>query len=940
MNPQRPVWKRIAISLVLLLACCVVEAMAATQTETRHTFKPAATAPRPAAAPAAKGTVAAPLSAAPQPVPAAPLPAASAAYSFFTLPPCRVFDSRNITPPPLVSGVERTIQITGSCGVPADARAVIVNVTVTDPSDAGFLQIYPADAPARPDTSAINFSAGQTRSSNTIVALGSLGDVKAFLYTVPAAESLDLIVDVSGYLKPGAPMANDDPSVGDTSYVTTLNTDLNLAAPGVLSNDIPNGAAIVSYGATTGAEQTTIGTATPTSAGGSVILNADGSFDFTPLTGFKGDDTFLYVLQNTVGSSTATVTVSVGKGNQTITFTSTAPSPAQVGGTYIVTATASPSGLPVTLSIDATATSICSISGSTSGSTVTFNAVGTCVIDANQAGDVDYNPAPQVQQSVNVDKGDQTITFTSTPPVGAQVGGPTYTVTATASPSGLPVSFTIDASATAVCSISGSTVSFLTPGTCVIDANQAGDANYNAAPQVQQSDPVGKGDQTITFTSTPPAGATVGGPTYTVTATASSGLPVSFTIDASATSVCSISGSTVSFLAAGTCVIDANQAGDANYNPAPQAQQSDPVGKSDQTITFSSTPPAGAKVGGPTYTVTATASSGLTVAFTIDATATTVCSISGSTVSFIGAGTCVIDANQAGDANYNAAPQAQQSDPVGKGDQTITFTSTPPAGAKVGGPTYTVTATATSGLPVTFTIDATATSVCSISGSTVSFLAVGTCVIDANQAGNANYNAAPQAQQSDPVGKGDQTITFTSTPPAGAKVGGPTYTVTATASSGLPVTFTIDASATSVCSISGSTVSFIGAGTCVIDANQAGNANYNAAPQAQQSDPVGKGDQTITFTSTPPAGAKVGGPTYTVTATATSGLPVTFTIDATATSVCSISGSTVSFIGAGTCVIDANQAGNANYNAAPQAQQSDPVGKGDQTITFTSTPPA
>src|SRR5262249_58152270 len=90
-----------------------------------------------------------------------------------------------------------------------------------------------------------------------------------------------------------------------------------------------------------------------------------------------------------------------------------------------------------------------------------------------------------------------------------------------------------------------------------------------------------------------------------------------------------------------------------------------------------------------------------------------------------------------------------------------------------------------------------------------------------------------------------------------------------------PVPFRIDASATAVCSLSGATVSFIGVGTCVIDANQAGNATYNAAPQAQQSFAVAKGDQTITFTSPAPAGAKVGGPTYTVTATASAGLAVT-----------------------------------------------------------------
>jgi len=80
--------------------------------------------------------------------------------------------------------------------------------------------------------------------------------------------------------------------------------------------------------------------------------------------------------------------------------------------------------------------------------------------------------------------------------------------------------------------------------------------------------------------------------------------------------------------------------------------------------------------------------------------------------------------------------------------QTINFTSTAPSNATTGGPTYTPTATATSGLAVTFTIDASASSVCSISGGIVSFNAVGTCVINANQGGNANYKPATQVQQS------------------------------------------------------------------------------------------------------------------------------------------------------------------------------------------------
>ena len=66
----------------------------------------------------------------------------------------------------------------------------------------------------------------------------------------------------------------------------------------------------------------------------------------------------------------------------------------------------------------------------------------------------------------------------------------------------------------------------------------------------------------------------------------------------------------------------------------------------------------------------------------------------------------------------------------------------------------------------------------------MSFQAVGTCVVDFNQAGNANYSAAPQVQQSFAVGKGSQSLTFTSAAPS-ATVGGASYSPAATSSSGL-----------------------------------------------------------------------------------------------------------------------------------------------------------
>jgi hypothetical protein len=264
-------------------------------------------------------------------------------------------------------------------------------------------------------------------------------------------------------------------------------------------------------------------------------------------------------------------------------------------------------------------------------------------------------------RTVEVTKLTQTIAFTSTAPNNATVGGATYTVTATGGGSGNPVTFTIDAISKSICSIAGKTVSFTAAGTCKIDANQAGNGSYEAAPQAQQSFSVGKGSQTIAFTSTAPTNAIVGGASYSVAATAGSGLTVSFSIDASATSVCSISaGNTVSFQAAGTCKIDANQPGNANWNPAPQAQQSFTVGKGEQTIAFTSTAPTEARIGG-TYTPTAKASSELPVTLTVDASSSAVCSIAGGVVSFKAAGTCRIDANQAGNSNWNPAPQAQQS---------------------------------------------------------------------------------------------------------------------------------------------------------------------------------------------------------------------------------------------------------------------------------------
>ena len=80
--------------------------------------------------------------------------------------------------------------------------------------------------------------------------------------------------------------------------------------------------------------------------------------------------------------------------------------------------------------------------------------------------------------------------------------------------------------------------------------------------------------------------------------------------------------------------------------------------------------------------------------------------------------------------------------------QTVSFSTTAPSPG-VAGNTYAASASATSTLPVTYSIDSSSTSgTCSVNATgQVSFLAAGTCVLDANQSGDGNWSAAPQAQQ-------------------------------------------------------------------------------------------------------------------------------------------------------------------------------------------------
>ena len=172
-----------------------------------------------------------------------------------------------------------------------------------------------------------------------------------------------------------------------------------------------------------------------------------------------------------------------------------------------------------------------------------------------------------------------------------------------------------------------------------------------------------------------------------------------------------------------------------------------------QTITFTA-PTSPVTYGVSPITLSASASSGLTLAFSVVSGPGTV---SGSTLTITGVGTVVVAANQAGNTNYAAATQVTRSITVNQASQTITFTA-PTSPVTYGVSPITLSASASSGLTLAFSV---VSGPGTVSGSTLTITGVGTVVVAANQAGNANYAAATQVTQSIVVNQASQAITFT-----------------------------------------------------------------------------------------------------------------------------------------------------------------------------------
>jgi hypothetical protein len=510
-----------------------------------------------------------------------------------------------------------------------------------------------------------------------------------------------------------------------------------------------------------------------------------------------------------------------------------------------------------------------------------------------------------VDGSLAVTQASQTITFGAL--AGKRMDETPVTVSAT-SDSGLAVAFASTTPAT--CTVSGTTVTLVATGTCTVRASQAGNGNYSAAANVDQSFTVAQGDQTITFTQ---AGKTYGDADFALGGTASSGLAVSYASTTPA--VCTVAGGTVTIVTAGNCGITASQIGGADWNAATDvpvtfavANATLTVTAADKTKTYNTANPA------LTFTYGAFAYSETSAVVSTPPT----CSTTAVLASPVSGSPYAITCSGGVAANYTFS-YVDGSLAVTQASQTITFTQ---AGVTYGDADFALGGTASSGLAVSYA--STTLPVCAVLGDTVTIVTAGNCGITASQAGDGDYAAAADvpvtfaiANATLTVTAADKTKTYnTANPALTFTYGAFAYSETSAVVSTPPACATTAVLASPV---SGSPYAITCSGGVA--------ANYTFS-YVDGSLAVTQAAQTITFTQ---AGKTYGDAAFALGGTASSGLAVSYA--STTPAVCTVAGGTVTIVTAGNCGITASQAGDGDYAAAADVPVTFAIANATLTVT-------
>jgi len=704
---------------------------------------------------------------------------------------------------------------------------------------------------------AINFPAIPDQLTTDMVNLsatgGGSGNPVTFAVTAGPATISNGVLSFSGAgsvtitaNQAGGPNHESAPEVSRTFTVTKAMATVNLGNLSQTYDGTPKAA-----------------TATTDPAGKAVTYTYEGS-STAPTD--AGTYEVIGTVDDPIYQGSATGTLVIAKASQSIAF---AAIPDRLTtDTVNLSATGGASGNPVTFAVTSGPATL------TGGNQLTFTGAGEVTITASQAGNGNYEAAPDVPRTFTVTKAMATVSLGS---LSQTYDGTPKSATATTDPTGKTVVFTYDGSSTAPTNAG----SFEVLG-AIDDPIYQGSATGTLV--------IGKAAQTLVFAAIPDQLAT---DTVNLTATGGgSGNPVTFAVTSGSAS---IDGNNVlSFTGDGEVTITASQAGNSNHHDAIPVARTFTVTKASATVTLINL--AQTYDGTPKLVGATTNPPGKTVGFTYDGSATA--PINAGSYSVVGT---ITDSIYQGSASGTLV--------VAKASQTVTFAAIP--GQLT---TATVNLSATgggSGNPVTFAVTA---GPATISNGVMSFTGAGSVTVTASQAGNGNYEAAPDVPRTFTVTKAMATVTLGS---LSQTYDGTPRPVTATTDpAGKSVVFTYDGSSTAPTNAG----SYEVIGT-INDPIYQGNATGTFV--------IGKAAQAILFDNPGPREANT-----TVTLSATgggSGNPVTFS----AVGPAQIDGSNVlSFTGPGSVTVRANQAGNANYEAAPEVSHNFTVTAASATLTL------
>ena len=557
-----------------------------------------------------------------------------------------------------------------------------------------------------------------------------------------------------------------------------------------------------------------------------------------------------------------------------------------------------------------------------SGNQLTFVSPGTAKITATQAGNANY-AAGSDSVEITVNKGIQVVTFTLSETT-YKVGDAAITLSASTDISVL-TGFTFSSSDTGVAAVNGK-LSFVSPGTALIIATQAGDANYVASSDSIEIT-VNKGMQVVTFTLSKTT-YKVSNAAITLSASTDATGLTDFIFSSRDPGVAEVNGNELSFISPGTAKIIATQAGNANYAAGSDSVEIT-VNKGIQVVDFTLSKTT-YKVSDAAITLSASTDISALTGFTFSSSTPGVAAVSGNQLTFVSPGTAKITATQVGNADYAAGSDSVEIT-VNKGMQVVTFTLSKTT-YKIGDAAITLSASTDATGLTGFTFSSNVPGVAEVTGNQLTFVSPGTAKIIATQAGNANYAAGSESVDIT-VNKGMQVVTLTLSKTT-YKVGSAAVTLSASTDATGLTGFTFSSSDTGVAAVNGNELTFVSVGTAKITATQAGNADYAAGNESVDIMVTDKQIQTITFTLSKTT-YKVGDAAVTLSASTDATGLTDFTFSSSTPGVAAVTGNQLTFVSPGTAKIIATQAGNADYAAGSESVDITVTDKQIQTIIFT-----